>query len=88
MPEQEAEGPQVGSRETTVVRAGSLVVSNVGKVLALVLVGHETFFTPGKPDYAVLALAALFYLGAQSAENIALRLVDRFLGQDHFRDER
>lgn len=58
-------------------RGSTLLLTNITKLAGLVIALHEAL---GK-DHAqavVLAVAATFVLGAQVAENVLIRAIDRF----------
>lgn len=56
--------------------ASTLVITNVTKIAGIVVFLNETLIRPTGRD-SVIASCALFVLGAQAAENVILRAIDR-----------
>lgn len=67
-------------RAATVPSLATIVVTNSGKLLGLAGAFNEFFVRPEARN-SVLVLCGLFVMGAQAAENIALRSIDRFFGR-------
>jgi hypothetical protein len=62
-------------------RGSTLAITNLTKVAGIFLAVNEALgSTPA--DHGILAVAALFVLGAQVAENIILGAIDRFFGKE------
>jgi hypothetical protein len=58
---------------------GTLVVTNATKVAGLVIALNEAMVRDER-DAAVMIVAAVMMIGAQAAEQILLRAIDRFFG--------
>jgi hypothetical protein len=65
----------------------SVAITKGTQVWAIYLASSE-IRQPGQADEAVLAFCALVFLGSQAAEDIAVRLIDKFFGTAAATDER
>jgi hypothetical protein len=62
-------------------RGSTLIITNITKLVGVALAVNEAVVRDDVRD-SVIALCALFVLGAQVAENSALRLIDRVFGTE------
>ena len=62
------------------VRGSTLLITNLTKVTGIVIAVLE-WAQPGPAQDSVLALCAVFVLGAEALEKVALEMIDRVFGQ-------
>lgn len=73
--------PERSGSSPLVVKGSTLLLTNATKLVGLALAVNEAIFVE-HPRNSVIALCALFVLGTQAAENLALRFLDRLFGRD------
>lgn len=62
------------------LRNSTLLVTNGGKVIGMIIAIHETIIRATVRD-SVLAICALFILGTQAAEDVILHAIDKFFSR-------
>lgn len=73
--ETQAESPQT---PRSLGERSGLVITNVGKILGLVVGFHEAF---GEARPAVMLYATAIFVGAQAVEDLMLKIIDKTLGR-------
>lgn len=71
--------PQASARPAPRIRSSTLVITNLGKAVSLVIAFHEMVIRHTARE-SVIAYCALALIGTQTAEEIIIRAIDRIFG--------